>query len=78
MAVLVGGRQPVWSVQVKQALVQVQIGSGPVMKSGPLSYFTIKCSHFLDGPHVLMWTVFVEQPPVSPGSTKNLDPYYEP
>ena len=44
-----------WAVLVKLELVQVQIGSGQVMKSGPLSYLTIKRSHFLIGHHILLW-----------------------
>ena len=49
MAVLAGGRpgfaavaEQNQTVLGKQELVQVQIGSVQVMKSGPLSYLTIK------------------------------------
>ena len=61
MAVLAGGRLGFAAEQkltnlVKQELVQIRIGSGQVMKGGPLSYLTIKRSHFLNGPHVLLWT----------------------
>ena len=62
MAVLAGGKcgfaavaEQNWTVLVKLELVHVQIGSGQVMKSEPLSYPSIKRSHFLIGHHVLLW-----------------------
>ena len=59
MAVLAGGRLGFAAEQkltnlVKQELVQIRIGSGQVMKGGPLSYLKIKRSHFLNGGHVLL------------------------
>ena len=41
----------------KLDLVHVQIGSGQVMKSEPLSYPSIKRSHVLIGHHVLLCAV---------------------
>ena len=47
-----------WTVLDKQELVQVQIGSGQVIKGGPLSYLAIIRSHFLNGRHVLHCMLF--------------------
>ena len=61
MAVLAWGRhvftalaEQNWTVLVKQQLVQIQLGSGQVMKGGPLSYLTIKSPHYQNGRHVLL------------------------